>query len=332
MFKKKQSTKAIMSALLESNIDSLNLSKNLASDHILAKQEFEDMIKEKVIKKALEDNKGLILDLGAFEHYTPYKDYLIDYKPVSNKWVIIANGVRLPVLGIGHIPVFINQDTFLIKNVNYIPNIKSTLISSKELTNKGWEILFKKDLAILSYNQKVITNAKWHFNAYFLDKVFINHKALEPVVYNITSYNKSPMLNSAESELNSNINSKNAINNLLDLYHQRLLHINKDYIIRSAEHSTGLTMPNPELNLYNCDSCYYAKFKEIISRKPNNPVNILEFIDCNILGPFKIKGIKGENYIFSITCRASKYIWLYAIKHKSDVYDIIINYYNMILT
>ena len=84
--------------------------------------------------------------------------------------------------------------------------------------------------------------------------------------------------------------------------------------------------------MHNCDHCYYAKFKEIISRKPNNPINILEFIDCDILGPFKIKGLKGENYIFTITCRASKCIWVYAIKHKSDVYDIIIDYYNMILT
>ena len=84
--------------------------------------------------------------------------------------------------------------------------------------------------------------------------------------------------------------------------------------------------------MYNCDNCYYIKFKEIINRKPNNPVNILEFIDCDILSPFKIKGLNNENYIFTITCRASKYIWIYAIKFKSDIYDIIVNYYNMILT
>ena len=85
---------------------------------------------------------------------------MTDYKPIYNKSVIIANGIKLPIKGIGHIPVFINKDTFLIRNVNYVPNIKTTLISSKELTNKGWEILFKKDLAILSYNKNIITNAK----------------------------------------------------------------------------------------------------------------------------------------------------------------------------
>ncbi len=237
MFKKKQSTKAIMSALLEDNIiinnynntrsnkntldisNSINSLKITKNDNYSKEElEFLEIIKERVIKKAKtlnnsnSSNMGFILDSGASEHYTPYKDYLLDYKPVYNKTVIIANGVKLPIKGIGHIPVKINQDTFLIKNVNYVPNIKTTLISSKELTNKGWEILFKEDIAVLSYNNKIITNAKWHLNAYFLDKVYVNYETLEPVVYNITNYNISPDKN--------NINTNNTItSNLLDLYH-----------------------------------------------------------------------------------------------------------------
>ena len=62
------------------------------------------------------------------------------------------------------------------------------------------------------------------------------------------------------------------------------------------------------LILYNYNNYYYIKFKEIISRKLNNLVNIFKFIDCNILSPFKIKGLKGKNYIFIITCYANKYI------------------------
>jgi hypothetical protein len=110
------------------------------------------------------------------------------------------------------------------------------------------------------------------------------------------------------------------------------LHINKDYIIKSAKNLIKILILKLDLILYNCDNCYYAKFKEIISRKPNNPVNILEFIDCNILSPFKIKGLKRENYIFIITCRVSKCVWIYAIKFKSDIYNIIINYYNIVST
>ena len=109
------------------------------------------------------------------------------------------------------------------------------------------------------------------------------------------------------------------------------MYINKNYIIKSAKNSIGILIPKPDLILYNYNNYYYTKFKEIISQKSNNPVNILEFIDYNILGPFKIKGLKGENYIFTITCRASKYVWIYIIKFKSNIYNIIINYYNIVL-
>ena len=110
------------------------------------------------------------------------------------------------------------------------------------------------------------------------------------------------------------------------------MHINKDYIIKSAKNLIGILILKLDLILYNCDNYYYAKFKEIISRKSNNPVNILEFIDCDILSSFKIKGLKGKNYIFTIIYRASKCIWIYIIKFKSDIYNIIINYYNIVLT
>ena len=65
----------------------------------------------------------------------PYKDILLNYKPINNKSVIIANKVKLFIKGIKNILVIINNKTLFIKNVNYVPNIKTTLISSKELTN-----------------------------------------------------------------------------------------------------------------------------------------------------------------------------------------------------
>jgi hypothetical protein len=71
------------------------------------------------------------------EYYTPYKDYLLNYKPVYNKLIIIINKVKLLIKGVNNILVFINKDTFLIKNINSVLNIKTTLINFKELTNKG---------------------------------------------------------------------------------------------------------------------------------------------------------------------------------------------------
>ena len=79
----------------------------------------------------------LVLDSGAIKHYTPKKEWLINYKEVYNKTIIIANGSKVIVKGISNILIKIREYNILIKNVYYIPNLHTILISSKELTNKG---------------------------------------------------------------------------------------------------------------------------------------------------------------------------------------------------
>jgi hypothetical protein len=104
-----------------------------------------DIFKNKVIKriKALiynndfkNNNKVLILDLRVFELYTLYKGILLNYKLINNKSVIVINKVKLLIKDIRNIPVIINNKALFIKNINYIPNIKTILISLKELIGK----------------------------------------------------------------------------------------------------------------------------------------------------------------------------------------------------
>ena len=66
-----------------------------------------------------------------------YKDILLNYKLINNKSIIIANRIKLFIKSIRNILVIINNKTLFIKNVNYVLNIKTTLISLKELINKS---------------------------------------------------------------------------------------------------------------------------------------------------------------------------------------------------
>jgi len=89
-------------------------------------------------------NNRIIVNSGASEHYSPNKDWFIDYKEVTNKSIIVANGQRIAIRGIGNIPIIAGDNReLLITNVNYIPEIKTTLLSPRELAKKGWETLFK---------------------------------------------------------------------------------------------------------------------------------------------------------------------------------------------
>jgi hypothetical protein len=102
---------------------------------------------------SLENNKEghmtleLILDSGASEYYTYNRDWFLNYNKISNKSIKTASGHALLVIGQGDVPIKIaNNGSYtdvIIKGVFYMPGLKTTLISSKELTNKSWVIIFK---------------------------------------------------------------------------------------------------------------------------------------------------------------------------------------------
>ena len=159
------------------------------------------------ISSNYKDNK-IVLDSGATEHYSPNRQWFIDFKETNNQSITIANGTKMSIKGIGSIPIIANNQEIVITNINYIPKLRTTLISPKELTKKGWSIIFKDNKAKISHNSSNITIvANWDFNAYYLD-VLVNERALEPIVYKVDP----------------------SSNNTLDLYHKRLGHINQDYL------------------------------------------------------------------------------------------------------
>ena len=117
----------------------------------------------------------------------------------------------------------------------------------------------------------------------------------------------------------------------LDLYHKRLLHTNKEFIYKTIEGSKGLKIQKG-LDLSDCSACNSSKIHAISSNKLMSDTPPLTIFDIDIVGPFKIKGLKGERYFLTITCRGSRAIWEYALKHKAEAYDTLIEWYNMITT
>ncbi|EKD15691.1 retrotransposon protein, putative, Ty1-copia subclass [Drepanopeziza brunnea f. sp. 'multigermtubi' MB_m1] len=187
------------------------------------------------IAYSITNNNKFVLDSGASEHYSPNKAWFINYKPIAKKSIIIANGDIMPILSIGDIPIKSKISLeIIIKNVNYIPKLKTTLISSKELINKDWAINFDRNGAKISHASfKLYINVKWANNAYFI-KVEINDKYLEPLLFKVDPF----------------------VTTKLSLYHKRLLHVNKDFVLKTIDNSEGLSKAI-EQNLENCESCVF---------------------------------------------------------------------------
>jgi uncharacterized protein YpiB (UPF0302 family) len=122
-----------------------------------------------------------------------------------------------------------------------MPGLKATLISSKELTNKGWVIIFKAQKAMGSHPKLGLdVTVNWNKRAYYLD-VLIDYNTLEKVVFSATSSQQTNKIT-------------------LDLIRQRINHLNKELLIKTIDNTIGLSEKLKKQDLDYCNPCFIGKF------------------------------------------------------------------------
>jgi hypothetical protein len=84
------------------------------------------------------------------------------------------------------------------------------------------------------------------------------------------------------------------------------------------------------LNNYN--NCYIGKFIEKGNKIPINTAEFLILFDIDLYRLIIFIGFKEERYFIIFICRSTRAIWVYILKYKLEVFDVIINFYNIIKT
>ena len=123
-------------------------------------------------------------------------------------------------------------------------------------------------------------------------------------------------------------NNKKTIN----LYYKRFLYINKEFIYKTVENNDGLKkIRNKDDELDDYDAYNNGKIYIINSYKLTFGSILLVIFDMDIISFFKVKGLKGKRYFLTIINRSFRIIWIYLFKFKADVYDVMVDFYNMII-
>jgi len=98
--------------------------------------------------------------------------------------------------------------------------------------------------------------------------------------------------------------------NKWDIYYKRLNYLNKDYLIKIISNisrfNNKLIKKLKAKNTTNCKNyktSNFTKYNNLISFKETIPLFI---INIDTIEPFKIKGLKEENYFISLTNRGFK--------------------------
>ncbi len=233
-----------------------------------------------------------IIDSGASEHLTNDKDILVDYKTVINQEVTVANGCKMQIAGIGSIPIICNGQKLLVSNVYYVPDVAANLISTNQLTKKGWKIQFDNNGCKLKYQSKNMTCnliAKNDKTAYIL-QVNFDHDAIKS---NITIAANSAFMNVS-----------------IETLHKRFSHISEKNLQETAKHVHGLKIPKNQ-HLNQCEYCLMGKQHDLVNyRKMTGAKKPFELVHTDIAGPFQVSGLKNERYYISFTDDFTRFVWI----------------------
>ncbi|GKC29906.1 retrovirus-related pol polyprotein from transposon TNT 1-94 [Tanacetum coccineum] len=117
------------------------------------------------------------------------------------------------------------------------------------------------------------------------------------------------------------------------LWHQRLSHLNFDYITSLAKH--GLVRDLPKLKYQKdhlCSACALSKSKKH-SHKPKAEDSIQEklyLLHMDLYGPIRVQSINGRKYILVIIDDFSRFKWVKFLCSKDEVLKFVIKFLKMI--
>jgi len=110
--------------------------------------------------------------------------------------------------------------------------------------------------------------------------------------------------------------------NSVDLWHKHLGHMSKKgfKILVSKNLLLGLKSYNLDL----CEHYIYGRQRKVsfLRGRHDRKKNVLELVHSDVFGPVNIKSLRGASYFVTYINDASKKVWAYPMKSKSQVFGI----------
>lgn len=232
------------------------------------------------------------IDSGATSHMTNEKNTVERLMKSSKDHVTAANGDSMEVIGIGDVRKCISgKNDLLIKNVLVIPNICANLLSVVQLVLKDYVVFFSKNgCKIIDENDNVIATGR-----------------LENDMF---------VLNTTEQFACS------AKSDEYKLWHKRFGHL-------SFGNMNFLNIKVP--NGLKCKVCIKGKqprapFKHEGTRAQKK----LELIHSDVCGPLKVQSIGGCRFFVTFIDDYTRKVFVYTLKHKSEVFKKFVDFANFV--
>lgn len=249
------------------------------------------------------NKENWIIDSGASAHMCARKELFFTFDPSTKGTVTVANGKHVPALGTGDIKLTVDTGIshmpVTLRNVLWVPELNSNLISVNELGKKGHTVMFTGKECFIKTNN--ITN-----------KVGENCNGMYKL--NHTDEYKSNLTQPCDAEEPIYC---------IHEWHRKLAHRNLDDIKRMR--SEGIKIKKCNHN-NDCEDCMKGKMSRKPFQKAQPVEEPLDVIVSDVCGPLQTESVNRKRYFVTFTDVFSKYTNTFFLREKSEVTQIAIDY------
>jgi hypothetical protein len=250
---------------------------------------------EVVMKLHVEHDKRWCLDSGASSHMCSEKAKFQEMKTPKVQTLNLANSCSTKIVGSGTVQLSVEENlTVRLDETLYVPDLRSNLLSVAKMTEHGFEIIFRKNEAIVTNpdtGENVIV-ARRDKDMYYIDEL------------------------SEESRVSQ-------ISMSLQEWHERFGHLNeKDLknIIRKQK-VDGIDIKADEA-LPVCETCVKGKqTRKPFTRSVSQSTELLELVHTDVCGPMRVNSLAGSRYFVTFIDDKSRWCEVYFMKKKSEVIE-----------
>ncbi|KAH9294173.1 hypothetical protein KI387_040625 [Taxus chinensis] len=251
-----------------------------------------DVLQDALILSLDSKLESWVLDSGASFHATPHRQYFQDYVQGNFGQVYLGDDEPCNIVGKGSVHVKLqNGNTWVLKNVRHVPSLRRNLISVGKLGDEGCMVIFTTDSWKVTKGSLVVARGKK------VGTLYLSTVSTDP----------------------SSILATTGIDTTL--WHHRLGHMSEKGM--KILHSQGKLSDLKNIDLDFCEHCVYGKQKRVRFLKVGSTKkeHKLELVHTDVWGPTQVSSLGGSRYYVTFIDDATRKVWVYCIKKKSDVFN-----------
>ncbi|CAJ2652499.1 unnamed protein product [Trifolium pratense] len=238
------------------------------------------------------------LDSGASNHMCGHKHLFKEMQKIEDDHVSFGDASKVKVEGKGTI-CYLQKDGLIqsIKEVYYVPDLKTNILSLGQLTEKGYSILIKDRILHLK------------------DK--LGHLIAQVEMERNRMY-KLNLRSVQEKCLQVNVEDK------VSLWHLCFGHLHHTGLKRLAEKNMVHGLLDMDYEGKFCEECVLSKQTRTSFQKKAEyqAKHILELIHTDICGPITPESFSGKRYFITFIDDFSRKTWVYFLKEKSEEFEV----------